>query len=824
MAKNQNERGLKSTRETNSSTTPSSGQNYVLAIAIDEYKAFPPLFNCVKDAKDLIGLLTSKFQFEKDNVFTLFNEEATEEKIFTNFRILIQKIKPVDSLIIYFAGHGEFIQDFNEGYWVPVDAKDKAIGQYIPNSQIKTMLTAIKSQHTFLIADSCFSGSLFLRGNHRNIVRRRVERFASRWGLTSGRSEIVGDGNPGENSPFATSILNLLKGSSKGLSVQELCAHVTETVAANASQTPIGEPLNIKGHEGGQFVFHLKKNEERDWFVAKEKNTADAYEHFITMYPEGKYFSKANNLFFELKEEEDWELAKQANTINGFLIYKKQYPEGKYVNNAINKIDDLEDEKEWIIISQRNRLSEYLRYIHNYPLGKYVDEAQKKIDLLDPQRKLDRTIAPIKDKPEVVSPSNKVENKEKEVELVESLGIAAVKEIPDKNSEKDHLKIITLLKYTVPALFVLALFVAWNLLQSSDIGGDSTGDSTVLIENGENDNNVSPIVDGTNDKPEVIVNLDVSKDKSDNPSITNQPVIAAPNSNPPNVLTKKNDDNVQKCSDLIQSANDDYEMQQYTSALENYNKALGLCNTIVWRNLDACKFKLQEKKKAEEAAKRFSKDNSNNKPKPKPKPEPTPVSVLTKEEKIISDFENNNKLYIGGTTFQMGSDSGNSDERPVHSVTLSNFSISKYEVTRELWEAVMGTTPSEGQCNSQDCPVDNVSYEEVKEFLKKLNSKTKKGRKYRLPSEAEWEYAAKTKKGSFQKKSNIGEWCEDWYDVAFYKNSEGSTNPINKTKTSGSNRKVTRGSGFNKSKFRIADRGSFNYSKRSKYIGFRLAW
>ena len=254
--KETNNRGMGFPSEKNK---PSNlGINYLLSIAIDDYQNFPKLYNCVKDASEIVDILTSRYQFDKKHVYTLYNEEATTDKIFKKFEVLAEKIRPIDNLIIYFAGHGEYKKVFKEGYWIPVNATSNRTSQFIPNSEIKTMLSAINTKHTFLIADSCFSGSLFARGSTRSIAE-RVERFPSRWGLTSGRSEIVADGAPGINSPFASSILFLLKNNQKQLGVQQLCAYVIESVISTAIQTPIGEPLTIPGHKGGQFVFRLKE-------------------------------------------------------------------------------------------------------------------------------------------------------------------------------------------------------------------------------------------------------------------------------------------------------------------------------------------------------------------------------------------------------------------------------------------------------------------------------------------------------------------------------------------------------------------------------------
>lgn len=81
------------------------------------------------------------------------------------------------------------------------------------------------------------------------------------------------------------------------------------------------------------------------------------------------------------------------------------------------------------------------------------------------------------------------------------------------------------------------------------------------------------------------------------------------------------------------------------------------------------------------------------------------------------------------------------DEGPQHRVSISKFAMGQYEVTQGQWTALMGGNPSWFKDCGDDCPVENVSWNDAQEFVKKLNAKT--GQKYRLPSEAEWEYAAR---------------------------------------------------------------------------------
>ena len=215
-------------------------------------------------------------------------------------------------------------------------------------------------------------------------------------------------------------------------------------------------------------------------------------------------------------------------------------------------------------------------------------------------------------------------------------------------------------------------------------------------------------------------------------------------------------------------------------------------------------------------------------------------------------------IKVEGGTFTMGATSeqgseADDDEKPTHQVTLSSYYIGETEVTQALWKAVMGKNPS--YYKGDNLPVEQVSYNDIQKFIKKLNQKT--GKTFRLPTEAEWEYAArggnkskgykysgsnniedvawydgnsnykthtvKTKQanelGLYDMTGNVWEWCSDRYGDY---SSSSQTNP--KGPNSGSNR-VLRGGGWNDLAWgcRVSYRGGNNPSISYYNYGFRLA-
>ncbi|MFH1319194.1 MAG: caspase family protein, partial [Bacteroidota bacterium] len=240
------------------------GNYYAFVIGIDKYKGtWALLNNAVNDAKAVEELLKSKYKF--DHLKTLYDEEATGENIIKELEWLVENVKEQDNVFIYYSGHGEFKESLNKGYWVPVDAQTTSTYKYISNSDIQTFMGGIKSKHTLLISDACFSGDIF-RGTTISVpfedsekYYKKVHNLKSRQAITSGGLEPVMDGGNDGHSVFTYYLLKALNdNNNKYYDSGSLYNDIKIPVTNNSDQSPKLQPIKNTKDEGGQFIF-IKK-------------------------------------------------------------------------------------------------------------------------------------------------------------------------------------------------------------------------------------------------------------------------------------------------------------------------------------------------------------------------------------------------------------------------------------------------------------------------------------------------------------------------------------------------------------------------------------
>lgn len=319
------------------------GKSYFFGIGINIYqdKHFDNLRNAVKDVEDLAALLQARY--EVDELTLLLDEEATRENIIIQLDHLEEHVGTSDKLIIYYSGHGHLNSKTGKGFWIPTDAGQEHTHQYIRNSTIRDFIQGIKSKHTLLLADSCFSGSLFARGASRaSTAINKLESTTSRWALCSGRSdELVEDGPAGGNSPFAGSLLGILRENDlPKLNIGKIIDRVMELTSANADQVPEANPLKDVGHRGGQYVFVLREEEESLWEMAQKGNRIQSLMNYVEQFPSGKYRKAAIQLIAELERADlkAWKAKATQESLAGLLTYLNEFPFGTFVTEAHKRI------------------------------------------------------------------------------------------------------------------------------------------------------------------------------------------------------------------------------------------------------------------------------------------------------------------------------------------------------------------------------------------------------------------------------------------------------------------------------------------------------
>jgi len=230
---------------------------YGLIIGNEKYEdsSFPNLDNPIRDARSLEKTLIENYTFEAENI--TFIENATRDDIIQSLDKLADVITEEDNLLIFYAGHGDYNPESNNGFWIPTDAKRTVKTNWFRNSTLADYLKEINSKHTLLITDACFAGSIFAMrsvGNNPDRAYEKLYELPSRKAMTSGMLTEVPD-----RSSFTRYLIERLQDNQDTyLSSEQLFSSFKIAVIRNSDAVPrYGEIRNV-GDEGGDFIF-LKK-------------------------------------------------------------------------------------------------------------------------------------------------------------------------------------------------------------------------------------------------------------------------------------------------------------------------------------------------------------------------------------------------------------------------------------------------------------------------------------------------------------------------------------------------------------------------------------
>jgi len=196
-------------------------------------------------------VIQKEYNFQGRNIKFLKN--PTKADIIGTLHHMRSEVTPEDNLLIYYAGHGHWDEEMSTGYWLPKDANRDNPVDWLPNTDLTNYLNVLKTKHTLLIADACFSGGIFKsRAAFNNVMAvEKLYKLNSRKALTSGALSEV----PDESKFVEYLIKRLDQNTKKYLPSEQLYTSLKNAVMNNSDNVPQYGTIQNVGDEGGDFIF-----------------------------------------------------------------------------------------------------------------------------------------------------------------------------------------------------------------------------------------------------------------------------------------------------------------------------------------------------------------------------------------------------------------------------------------------------------------------------------------------------------------------------------------------------------------------------------------
>jgi hypothetical protein len=242
---------------------PQIQRKIALVIGIDHYAdaRIPSLDGALKDANAVADVFARKLGYE-----TVVVQDASREAIFRALNRLALQARPEDSVLIYYAGHGDLIEKTRIGYWIPANASVDRPQTWISNNDIGRLLSLISASQVALVSDSCFSGSLIagdaLRSTSGEADPGTLLRHRSAVVMSSGGNEPVADLGKNGHSPFAWNLMRNLEKVASWRPGSNVFEQVRQAVVREVPQHPRYGPAVAGRHEaGGDYLFETREYE-----------------------------------------------------------------------------------------------------------------------------------------------------------------------------------------------------------------------------------------------------------------------------------------------------------------------------------------------------------------------------------------------------------------------------------------------------------------------------------------------------------------------------------------------------------------------------------
>jgi hypothetical protein len=231
-----------------------AGNYHALIIGANEYKdpLITDLDNPIDDSQELYDILKSDYSFKEENI--TFMKNPTRSEIMVELDELNKKLTEKDNLLVFYAGHGYWDSEDEIGYWLPIDADSENTANWFRNSTLREYIHSLDTKHTIVIADACFSGSIFkTRKAFANAPQgiKEIYKLPSRKAMTSGNLKEV----PDESVFMKYLVKRLTNNQKKYLTAEELFNSLKVAVMNNSPNEPQYGEIKNAGDEGGDFIF-----------------------------------------------------------------------------------------------------------------------------------------------------------------------------------------------------------------------------------------------------------------------------------------------------------------------------------------------------------------------------------------------------------------------------------------------------------------------------------------------------------------------------------------------------------------------------------------
>lgn len=696
-------------------------KTFALLIGIDKYRNLPPdrqLNFAVRDAKGIEKVLRKNYRF--DRVVTLYDQEATRERILDLLNEdLASQMGENDALFVFWAGHGnqEASRTGDIGYLIPHDGDPKRLRTNITMAEIRdTVSRKLPAKHVFYVMDACYSGLLtetraIDKGTRRDLAYlKEITREPARQVLAAGsKGQEVLDGGPGGHSVFTGRLIELLENSGDFITANEIQVALKEKVysdarARNHTQTPTYGTL----YGTGDFVF----------VPSLEQKVADVQVEIAGLESELRQLREAEA---EVKsaaaaaanEARRWEAEARRKSMEARLRAEQLKRQALVDEQRHREADEAE----------RTRLLA-LRTQHEKTLGelKVAVAAQRKSAESADRRSL----------PTLVSAVSEIRRLYAQIDAVEARHHRELAQTREGIARLYDKKLAGLATAERDEFETEAVFRARQGKARSELLRERDDELGRLDAGHLADIETRPLHERIAEvgKLDYVLGIESIAAALGAYSVETRrfPVKLYGRTPPGEGMGALPPPARIELIASIQMRPEEARgfKEQWSGGLvlpEARVRANGELLEIAllnperqsrWTYQDGIFVTREERQRREDELKRLAEENR-------------------REQQLRPAM-----LPVVGGCFEMGSSAGSADERPVHAVCLGEFQLSQTEVTRAQWRSVMGSLKDpERTCES--CPIENVSWDEVQSYLSRLNRLT--GGKYRLPSEAEWEYA-----------------------------------------------------------------------------------